>query len=205
MKMTDLFLKSALILGFSTAMHVSALAGENTLGLLSEEVNSAASSEVAQWGKMAGNWQVVATVFDQDGQVTGEIIGEWNWSYILNGHAIQDVYIVPGREEQTDASLAYFYDTNIRSFNYQKKKWDVAWINTRHEDLQLWEAEQVNDTMVMRPNRPYMDAQVGEGVIRIITFYNMTETHFSWKEDRSEDGGETWFVSIKIEGTKVAD
>ncbi len=36
-----------------------------------------------------------------------------------------------------------------------------------------------------------------------ITFFDMTESTFEWKSEKSDDGGETWQETSRIHGRRV--
>ena len=47
------------------------------------------------FGQFIGSWDIEATFWDHDGNVTAERAGEWHFGWVLQGRAIQDVLISP--------------------------------------------------------------------------------------------------------------
>ena len=52
--------------------------------------------------------------------------GEWIFSWVLDGMAVQDVFIVPSRAERlTDIQPDAAYGTTIRLFNIERQVWEI--------------------------------------------------------------------------------
>ena len=58
------------------------------------------------YGRFIGSWEMDAAVFDEDGRKQ-EGHGEIHFGWVLEGRAIQDVWILPG----------YFHGTTLRSYD----------------------------------------------------------------------------------------
>jgi hypothetical protein len=151
-------------------------------------LNPAAPPETAQFSFAIGEWACTTRGRQPDGSVKEGAPATWTFYYILDGWAIQDNWVVrrPDRSE--------FRGTNIRSFNPQTGKWDNRWLPIGSLQWKYYEAEQVGDTMVMTGGRG-KDAQEREFVDRN-TFHSITENSWSWRKDRSFDGGKTWIEGV---------
>ena len=111
---------------------------QESVGLISSTPKSV-PEEVAKWGKLVGNWDIVVEMIGEDGEVTQSFNAEWNWFYIMNGLAIQDVFILPKRADNIDPS-DYFVGTGIRIYDEDEKKWQTSWIDTSTKKIELREA-----------------------------------------------------------------
>ena len=80
--------------------------------LTSEVKNEALPEEFNYFGKLIGSWEI-----DYIDNSTSRVIkGEWYFSWVLEGMAIQDVIVLPGFE----------YGTTLRVYNPGTHAWDVA-------------------------------------------------------------------------------
>jgi hypothetical protein len=163
-------------------------AGRSTL-------NPAAPKETAQFRFLVGNWDCKTRFMKADGKSYAEGTARWNGYYILDGWAIQDDWI----SAQPDGTEGH--GTNIRSFNPKTGKWDNRWLPAGSLQWKYYQSEQVGDTMVMTGGEG-KDAR-GEYVDRN-TFYDIAQDSWSWRKDRSYDGGKSWVEGIGyIHATRV--
>ena len=79
-------------------------------------------------------------IFDQQGNwVPQDQQREWLWYYILDGHAIQDDFVVVFKDESGN-SLRRVVGTNIRIYNAEEKRWHMAWISSKARRLAAFTA-----------------------------------------------------------------
>lgn len=122
------------------------------------------------FGPLVGEWDV--EWHDRpDGDKERIVKGEWIFSRVLDGTAVQDVFIVPSRNErkinpQPDAA----YGTTIRFYNPQTMSWDVFY-GTTGIPVRL-NARRVNDEIVL--------TETTEGYVRWV-FTELKENTFIWK------------------------
>lgn len=156
--------------------------------------NPAAPKQTAQYSFLIGEWSCKTRSMRPD-LTFAEGSATWTGEYILDGWAIQDTWVssLPQGGE--------FYGTNIRSFNPKTEKWDNRWLPQGSLQWSYFESEQVGETMVMTGGNG-TDGR-GEYVDRN-TFYEITESSWKWRKDRSYDGGANWFDGVgHIEATLV--
>lgn len=157
-------------------------------------LNPQAPPETEQFSFIVGAWDCTTKFMKPDGSGYGEGRARWIGYYILDGWAIQDDWI--GIRPDGSESRG----TNIRSFNQRTGKWDNRWLAAGSLAWKYFESEQKGDTMVMIGGEG-KDAR-GAFVDRNI-FHDITADHWSWRKDRSYDGGETWSEGIGfIEATR---
>jgi hypothetical protein len=75
---------------------------------------------------LVGGWSAVVRDYDDRG-VLQESMGEWWFSWVLEGRAMQDVWIVPPRHERH--ALRDRYGTTIRWFDHEAGLWRMSWFN----------------------------------------------------------------------------
>ena len=165
-------------------------AGRNTL-------NPAAPKETAQFSFLVGDWSCKTRFLKPDGKTYSEGEARWNGYYILDGWAIQDDWIST-RPDGTEG-----HGTNIRSFNPKTGKWDNRWLSAGSLQWRYYQSEQIGDTMVMTGGEG-KDAR-GDYIDRN-TFYRIAKDSWSWRKDRSYDGGKTWVEGIgHIHATRITE
>lgn len=81
--------------------------------LKSEKKSIAIPEELNYFKKLIGSWQIDYV----DSNISHVIKGEWHFSWVLEGMAIQDVIILPD----------YEYGTSLRIYNPNTHTWDVAY------------------------------------------------------------------------------
>src|SRR5690606_33090339 len=80
--------------------------------LVSDAVHPAIPSSQRLFEPLLGSWHLEVKWFDESGQLVRRQDGEWHFSRVLEGRAIQDVWIVPSRGQRGQDD--YEYGTSIR-------------------------------------------------------------------------------------------
>ena len=141
-----------------------------------------------------GTWKLQTIDIQPDGSfVKGQAISEVK--YILDGYAIQDDFMMLNREGEV-----VFRGTSIRSYNQQSGKYQIAWIMPGHRGFTDIEAEW-NGGKLISTGKGY-DA-FGDFLERF-EYYDITDKSYSFRMDRSYDGGKTWIKDYsQMTATKV--
>jgi hypothetical protein len=126
------------------------------------------------YGWLIGSWTFDATVYRDDGSVhrgTGAIHFDW----VLEGRAIQDVWILPG----------IFYGTTLRVYDPGIDAWHILW----------------SDPVRQYYGRQIGRAQ-GDGIVQLgkndagdalrWSFTAIKPDSFRWTGERSRDDGKSW-------------
>ncbi|HWQ93110.1 MAG TPA: hypothetical protein VN673_15655, partial [Clostridia bacterium] len=82
------------------------------------------------YGWLVGSWELDVAGYDDEGNVihtTGEAHGAW----VLEGRAVQDVFVNPRRSERGPNSpeFANWFGTTIRIYDPVIQAWRVYWFN----------------------------------------------------------------------------
>src|SRR3954471_7423640 len=123
---------------------------------------------------LIGEWEMDARVHLNDGTVhTGR--GEIHFGWVLEGRAIQDVWILPG----------VFYGSTLRVYDPGLDAWHILWSDPVRQFYrrQLGRAEgadivQDGTDEAAKPVR--------------WSFREITPRSFHWTAERSDDGGASW-------------
>ena len=156
------------------------------------------SSEIPEaldcYGWLAGSWQL--EVRNYWGEVRGlGLKAEAHFAWVLEGRAVQDVWILPVRDPRTgeiDRSHQA-YGTTLRVWDAALKAWRVTWISpavgARVDLVGRWSGKDVVQVGTFPSGAP----------IRWI-FSEITPDSFRWTGETLQEDGRTW----KIEGEFLA-
>jgi hypothetical protein len=89
------------------------------------------------FGWLVGSWNVEVHDFESDGarRVSN---GEWHFAWVLEGRAIQDVFVTPRREERSLRTMpANRYGTTLRIFDAATNNWRLVWIDPVRNDVDV--------------------------------------------------------------------
>jgi hypothetical protein len=150
------------------------------------------------YGWLVGSWDLDVTEFQEDGS-TRRRRGEWHFAWVLEGRAIQDVWIVPprgAREHESAAVNANYYGTTLRTYNPRTDAWHIEW------------TDPVSQTYLTMIGRGQGDDIVQTGTdaagnLRRWSFSEITPASFRWRGEVSGDQGETWRCHIEFLARRV--
>ena len=131
------------------------------------------ADKLALYGQFIGDWTFDATVNKDDGtQHRGQ--GEIHFAWVLDGRAIQDVWILPG----------IFYGSTLRVYDPGIDAWHIHWSDP---------LKQLYTRQIGRADGRDI-VQLGEagGVHIRWRFTDITPDSFRWRSERSADGGANW-------------
>lgn len=113
--------------------------------------------------------------------------GEWIFQWILEGTAIQDVFICPSRKERlTNYQPDAAYGTTVRMYNPDTLAWDILYteLGGATQLEARWEKDRIVQTVVNNDNLRWV-------------FSEITQTSFHWQRLVRTDG-EHWTVEAEL-------
>ncbi|MGE4249688.1 MAG: hypothetical protein AB7F09_09860 [Parvibaculaceae bacterium] len=123
-----------------------------------------------------GDWDLVVSWFDETGKLTRRERGEWHFSWILEGRGIQDVWIVPPRDERGGHPDLYEYGTSLRFFDSARDVWQSTWIGPMHRMVRTFAARRIGDDVVLETTE-------GEVPRMRWSFADIKTDSFSWRNE----------------------
>jgi hypothetical protein len=161
--------------------------------LLSER--PAVPEDAQLFAPMVGSWDLIVRWFDEAGKVSREEKGEWHFAWVLEGRAIQDVWIVPPRKDRSP-SRNYEYGASVRFYDENLNAWRSTWIGPAHKVVHTFLARAHGRQIVMETtpeNSPRMRW----------SFDSITATGFTWKNEVFEN--DLWriqqtFIATRFDG-----
>ena len=84
--------------------------------------------QMGLYGWLIGTWDLDVSHFLADA-TTRRRAGEWHFGWVLEGRAIQDVWIVPPRGQRDDdaADQAQSYGSTLRIYDPRDDSWQIQW------------------------------------------------------------------------------
>jgi hypothetical protein len=138
------------------------------------------------YGWLIGSWELDVRRYGVDVSERG-IKGEAHFAWVLEGRAVQDVWILPRLSDRT-ASLEKSlnsYGTTLRVWDPTLQAWRVTWINPvsgrRDELIGRWSGKDIVQIGAHSDGTP----------IRWI-FSEITHDSFRWTGEVLEPDGKTW-------------
>lgn len=138
------------------------------------------------YGWLIGRWEMDAVIHDDDGRKhTGR--GQIHFGWVLEGRAIQDVWILPG----------FFYGTTLRVYDPGIDAWHIFW----SDPLKQRYRRQVGRA---QGNDIVQDGQDDTGAAVRWRFTEITPNSFHWLGERSPDGGASWQLQAEFFARRVS-
>jgi hypothetical protein len=171
--------------------------GERRLMTIQSALHAEASSpeipehdRIYDW--LIGSWNARVVDYLHDGAPL-ESSGEWHFGWVLEGRAIQDVWISPPRNlrDRNLPKVGNRYGTTIRVFNPENRQWVVTWINPVNGTHNLLLAKKIADNIVQ-------EGRDSDGNIIRWVFTDIKEREFRWYGERSFDCGKTWKLEAEF-------
>lgn len=161
--------------------------------LCSSEKSATVPEEHNFFGRLIGSWDIEWTDH-LDAATPRRVKGEWIFSWVLAGSAVQDVFIVPSRTErlknpQPDAE----YGMTVRIYNPKNGTWDIFYGCTG-QTFRLT-ARKEKENIVLTEN--------GAGNMRYL-FSEITETSFLWRKELSAASG-CWKTAALVSAQRMRD
>ena len=182
--------KSGLLVASLLMTHVVANAG----GMASD-----APPEVAHFGKMVGSWSTSSESLKPDG--SGWLPSkraDWHFHWDFDGYGIRDYYVSPPAAQKLDDESKRTRGINLRVYNAEEKKWVMTWLTVAALPPSGFTATSTDESIVMLSDKP------GPGGFHSrITFFDIKDSSFEWKLERSKDQDQ-WLEVFRIHGTRKA-
>jgi len=138
------------------------------------------------YGWLVGSWELDVRHYWVDVAARG-IKGEVHAGWVLEGRAVQDVWIMPRRSERTGApdKTLDMYGTTLRVWDPSIQGWRITWINPvtgqRDEQIGRWSGKDV----VQVGARP-------DGTPTRWRFTEISPDSFHWIGEALLPDGQTW-------------
>ncbi|HXY37506.1 MAG TPA: hypothetical protein VEI07_25005 [Planctomycetaceae bacterium] len=145
---------------------------------------------------LIGSWNVRAVDYLDDGSRRVNT-GEWHFAYVLEGRAVQDVWISPPRSDR-HADMpkeCNRYGTTLRFFHPARKRWELTWTNPVSGARNVLVARRDGNDIVQ-------EGRADEGDWMRWVFTEISKNSARWYGETSIDGGKTWKLGAEFSLTR---
>jgi hypothetical protein len=158
------------------------------------------AAETFDW--LVGGWSGDVRDFDPNGHVRSGT-GEWWFSWVLEGRAMQDVLMIPPRERRSNgrgmstppSAAKNRYGTTVRRFDRTAGKWSIVWINPVSGAMNILAGVREGDRIVLHGEE--------DGHPIRWTFNEIRRNSFIWRgETCSKDG--SWSLETEFRLKRIA-
>jgi hypothetical protein len=149
------------------------------------------------YGWLVGSWVLDVRHYWVDVSALG-IKGEAHFGWVLEGRAVQDVWIMPRRSERTSelGKTNNTYGTTLRVWDGTIQAWRITWINpvtgARAELIGRWSGKDIVQVGTHADGTP----------IRWI-FSEITSKSFRWTGEALNPDGETWRLEGEFRARRI--
>lgn len=144
--------------------------------LVSEGPHADIPAEHRIFQPFIGDWDLVVSWFDETGKLRRRERGEWHFSWILEGRGVQDIWIVPPRDERARSSDLYEYGTSLRFFDEKLGAWQSTWIGPMHRVVRSFLARGIDGKVVLETTE-------GETPRMRWSFDDIERDSFTWRNE----------------------
>jgi hypothetical protein len=136
--------------------------------------------EARVFDRFVGTWECDYTFFLADGS-TKHSVGEIKFGWILDGQAIQDIWITYPKEPGKERGIG----TTVRFFDTRLKTWRIIFVSPSPAALIAMQGGKDGDRIVLR-------GVDDEGTMLRWSFKDIKPDSFNWTGETSRNGGKTW-------------
>jgi len=141
--------------------------------------------------RFVGSWNAEFTHFGPDGAISEHYSGRVLFGWILEGRAMQDIWISDPNPSEPEGSLG----TSIRFFDAAAGSWRVVFMIPEYGVVATVQGGIVGDRIVL-------DGANADGSRRRWSFNDIRPDSFVWRGERSEDEGLTWRLVAEYKMTR---
>ena len=155
-----------------------------------------AAMDLYAW--LIGAWEFDLVEFLPDGKERRRP-GEWHFAWVLEGRAIQDVWMVPprGAARAGDAATqANYYGSTLRTYDPRIEAWRIQWTDP---------VAQIYLSMIGRKEGTAI-VQLGkasDGTLVRWSFHDISARSFVWRSELSADAGATWRLNVQFAARRL--
>ena len=164
-------------------------AGEFVYSLIAPGPHPSLGKHAETYGRVIGSWIGEYEDHMTDGRIeTGSM--EVHFFWVLQGLAVQDVWIAPSRTDRESGKTGgpsytrNTYGTTVRVFDPKSECWRVAWLNPAQNVRYDLVGHRVGDDIVQ--------LGIHGDVLAKWVFTQITKTSLIWRGFVMEKDGETW-------------
>jgi hypothetical protein len=152
------------------------------------------------YGQFVGSWQTDVVAYEPGGtRHTGR--GEIHFGWVLEGRAIQDVWMIPRLSERVPGApvmpvAGNWYGTTLRVYDPGLDAWHIFWIDPGGQVYTRQLGRAHGEDIVQ-------EGSDSSGASIRWSFTRIKPDSFHWLGERSSDDGATWRLQVEVLARRV--
>lgn len=168
-------------------------------GMLAAPARSSEIPESADaYGWLIGSWELEVVRYWGKDVAARRIKGEAHFAWVLEGRAVQDVWIMPRRSDRTGRpeKNMNMYGSTLRVWDPSIQAWRISWRNPAGDHHEDQIGRRCGKDVIQIGTRP-------DGTPTRWSFTEITEDSFHWLGEALEPDGKTWNLEGEFRATRV--
>jgi hypothetical protein len=150
---------------------------------------------LALYGQFVGDWDADIATYSPTGE-RNQGQGEIHFGWILEGRAIQDVWMIPRQQDRRpDAPImpvaGNWFGTTIRVYDPTLDAWRIYWMDPATNSYRQQIGRQRGADIVQ-------EGTTETGALSRWSFTEITPRSFHWKAEASMDNGTSWRLFVEV-------
>jgi hypothetical protein len=164
--------------------------------LLADGPDPALADRLALFGQFVGSWDLEVSNYDADGREDRRP-GEWHFGWVLDGLAVQDVWITPSRAHRARTGAPRGeYGTSVRFYDPSIDAWRSTWIGPGHRLVAAFIARPTPEGILLETTRE-------DGERWRWSFSEIDSTSFRWHNRHAVAGSDDWVLVQEFWATRA--
>jgi hypothetical protein len=158
------------------------------------------ADKLGLYGFLVGSWETTV-IAHEEGGTTHTNHGEIHAGWVLEGRALQDVWMLPRRAERTGSPRQLpitgdWYGTTLRIYDPGLDAWHILWSNpvTQLYTRQIGRA---------RGSDIVQEGRLGNGLLTRWSFTQIMLASFNWQAEISGNDGASWRTQVEVLARRI--
>jgi hypothetical protein len=150
------------------------------------------------YGWLIGSWELDVCHYWGSNVTASGIKGEAHFGWVLEGRAIQDVWIMPRRSKRTAKleKTMNMYGTTLRVWDPSMQAWRITWINPAGDHWEQQIGRRIDNDIVQIGAR-------ADGTPTRWRFTEITPDSFHWLGEALQPDGKTWNIEGEFRAKRM--
>ena len=161
-------------------------------GLAAHGPHPGLEAELHLFGQFVGSWDLDCTEHEPDGTAHTRP-GEWHFGWILDGMAIQDVWIFPSRAHRAETGEGPVeHGVSVRFYDPDVGAWRSTWVGPVRRRVHTFLARAVGDEI-------HLTGEADDGTPLRWAFSEITPQRFHWRNEIADGPGGAWRLQQEMD------
>lgn len=151
------------------------------------------------YGWLVGSWELDVHHYWAQDVSARKIKGEAHFAWVLEGRAVQDVWIMPRRADRAGGLDKQFnmYGTTLRVWDPAIEAWRITWRNPAGDHHEEQIGRRIGTDVVQLGTRP-------DGTTTRWSFTEITADSFHWLGEALLPDGKSWRLEGEFRARRIA-